>query len=108
MTTDTNTKASVEIVELSNKLFEALLNMTGGDVELQKPKTRSLVRQLHWAVFIPGNRWKVELTDEDMRTVRYVLKAYTLNRPQLKTRFHRYLLNNSEQYRRIEQEDNPA
>lgn len=106
MTTDT--KVPVERVELTSKLLEALLNMTGGDVELQQPKIRALVRQLHKAVMLVGNRWVVELTDEDMRTARYVLGVYTLNRPQLKTRFHNWLTENSEQYRRIEQEDNPS
>lgn len=102
------TQEPVEIVELSDKLLEALLNMTGGDVECQQPRIRSLVRQLHKLVMLPGNRWKVELTDEDMRTMRYVLAVYTENRKSLRTRFHRYLMTNSEQYRRIEKEENPA
>lgn len=85
-----------ETYEITHGILEALLNMTGGDVELQQPPIRSLVRALHGARFLSGSRWAVKLTDEDMKTVVFCLAAYTLNRNHLRLRFANYLSRQSD------------
>jgi hypothetical protein len=95
------TQEPTEPTELTTGMFELLLNMTGGDVECQQPNTRTLVRRLHGAKYVNSSRWRVELSDEDMRTIDYIFQVYTLNHRAMGIRFHRYLYHRSERYRQV-------
>lgn len=92
---------ATETFSLTHAIFQGLLNMTGGDVELQEPPVRSLVHALHEAKISVSNRWLVSLTEQDVQTMAYVLGVYCLNRPHLQTRFENTLGRQSDKYLKL-------
>jgi hypothetical protein len=99
----TDTKTETETVELTNALFQCLLNMTGGDPELDMEPKRNLSRALHNVHWNMGGRWVVELTEEDIKTIHVLILGYTLNdkSPAKRTRFHNYMCHQSKVYWRL-------
>lgn len=95
---------ATETFSLTHALFQGLLNMTGGDVELQTGPVRSLVQALHEAKIGDNNRWMVTLSEQGTQTMAYVLSVYCMNRPHLRNRFNNILCRQSEMYRRISHE----
>lgn len=91
-----------ETVELTSALLRAALNMTSSPDHYTE-KTRRFVTALHKGDFTgsSANRWKVELDEEGMETLIYILGVYCLNRPQYATRFHNYLAKSSELYQKV-------
>lgn len=89
-----------ETIELTNALLQCLLNQT---VDTDHGPKRDLARALHNVTFMLGNRWKVEVTEEDVKTIHALILEYTKgNRTTMvRTRFHRYLLNQSDIYYRL-------
>lgn len=98
----TTTDTTTETVELTNGLLQALLNVTGGDPDDLSPRMRHLAIALHDLRWNMGNRWVVELTEDDIHAVRQAIVAYNegRERPQL-IRHHNYLRKTSETYRRL-------
>ncbi len=91
-----------ETIELTNALLQVLLNMTGGDPDLQQPRIRSLTEALHGVpVTRPSSRWTIEVSDDDIRTIHYVLRVYHLNHPQQQTRFENHMCRQSLLYRQL-------
>lgn len=99
---ETQTEQATETVELTGALLQALLCMTGEDAD-QDANVRALLLVLHRVQFVPGNRWKTELTERDMRTVVHLLEAYTLVKTKLRIRFDNYLFHRSELYRKVKE-----
>jgi hypothetical protein len=90
-----------ETVNLTIKIFEALLYMTSSPAHYTE-KTAHFVTALHKAVFVQGNWWRTELNEADMETLVVMLDGYCLNRPQaLRTRFTNYMTVNSELYSKV-------
>lgn len=96
-------KQTTEFVELTHTMFEALLNMTGGDPDLHLPAKRRLTAALHKARFVYGSRWAIEVDEEILKAIHVHLTGFTLNRPSLRARFHRYLCHQSDAYRRVDE-----
>lgn len=89
------------LVEMSTSILQALLNMTS-DPDAWTDRTKSLATALHKVRALNNsNRWLVELSDEDIRTVHYILQVYTLNRPALRTRFNNWMCRQSHLYSEI-------
>jgi ABC-type phosphate transport system auxiliary subunit len=101
--TDTEIAEGKEQVELTNALLQLLLNMTGGDPDLSQPPKRHLERALHEVRFLTGNRWLIEVTEGDVRTINYMIEVGTLNRrsSQVRTRFHTHMCKQSPTYNRL-------
>lgn len=97
--TDTET----ETIELTNALLQCLLNMTGREVESDRGPRGSLARTLHGVKFMLGNRWKVEVTEENIKTIHVLMIDYTKEHrtPAVRTRFHNYLCHQSPTYDRL-------
>jgi hypothetical protein len=92
----------VETIELTSGLFQALLNMTGGDPDLHEAPKRALVRRLHEAKCRgTAGRWVVEVTREDLEAIRVHLLAYCLRRPDLELRFENTLCRQSGTYKEL-------
>ena len=96
---DTKTETETETIELTNALFQCLLNMTAGD----KGSHRHLVHALHTVRWNMGNRWVIEMTEGDVKTARSLILDYTRNHRTgaMRTRFHNYMCQQSEAYRRL-------
>jgi hypothetical protein len=74
-----------DLYQLSGKEFQALLQMTGGDVELHMPRKRELVMRLHEAELnTDTGRWHVHLSDRELESAVYHMRVYVLNRPEFK------------------------
>lgn len=82
----TETGPQAETIRITAKVFQALLKMTGGDVELHTPLKRQLTRALHEAEVAEGGRWCLTLTADDMRTAYDHLEAYCLNKTTQRVR----------------------
>lgn len=90
-----------ETIELTDGIFQALLNMTGGDVELHTPKRRRLVKALHAAVRSGNARWLVTFTEEDVESAYTHLEGYCLNRPTKRTRIMNHMCRQSQTFHGI-------
>lgn len=93
-----------ETIEITSKVLEALLNMTGGDVELHQPPKRRLVEALHKAKSMSNGRWVVTFTHEDLHTAYDHLRAYCLNRPAVEMRLMNSVAKQSEYFRQLRNE----
>lgn len=92
----------VEEVEVTHVLLQTLLNLTSGDVELQTPKLRHLVRAVHGVKFSrDSGRWVLKLTREDIETVDFIIRTDALKNPGHELRFERQMAKQSEVYRKI-------
>lgn len=93
---------TVEEVEVTNILLQTLLNLTGGDTELQKPKLRHLVRAVHGVKFSRDvGRWVLKLTREDIETVDFIIRTDALKNPGHELRFERQMTKQSKVYREM-------
>ena len=91
-----------ETIELTHILFQTLLNLTGGDPGLLGPARRALAERLHAAQYRGGvSRWMVELTAEDLETIRFLLGTCYLSNPGNWTRFTNILTQQSPVYREL-------
>lgn len=99
MTTETATKTHT--CELTPVLLQVLLNMTSAP-DCWTDKTRSLAVALHRARHLGASgNWKTELTEQDVKTLHYIVQVYTLDRPSLRTRFNNRMTKHCESYARI-------
>jgi hypothetical protein len=97
------TKTETETVELTNALLQCLLRMTGNaDTEAK----RNLSRALHETCWNRLNRWVIEVDEEHIKTIRALIVEYTENHRTraIWTRFHNYMCQQSDVYRRLYRE----
>jgi hypothetical protein len=92
-----------EDVEVTPALFELLLKYTGGDVELQTPKTRHFVQALHAAIYGSG-RWYMQLTRDDVEAVHYILRVASMRREHTRTLHHNAMIKQSLIYQHLASE----
>ncbi len=90
-----------QTIRLTDSIFHALLNMTGGDVDLHMPKKRALVRRLHEVRRDAPTGWLIELTEEEMDTVFDHLQGHFLRTPKDTRRFLNTLARQSPRFEQL-------
>lgn len=93
-----------ETVELTSGIMQALLNLTS-DPDAWTEKTKSMVRALHRGEVLGATgRWRVELTEQDVETVHYILQVWLLRHPKLRIRQTNIMCHQSKVYDRLNAE----